>query len=396
MNEPLLNEATGLADRIRGWRRHLHAHPELSGQEQNTARFVADELRKLGYEPVEHVGGTFGLTAELTVNDRAPAIALRADMDALAIQEETGLPFASQNPGVMHACGHDAHMAMLLAAAKLLQRHRDRLARSVRLIFQPHEEIYPGGASAMIAAGVLENIESIFGLHIWSQLAVGALGTRTGPFMAGLNDFEIRLTGKGGHAAMPEQCIDPVVVAAQVILALQTVVSRSIAITDQAVVSVTQVEAGTAFNIIPERVTLRGTIRMFDEAVRTRLCGRVRELAEGVAQAYGAEAQVQIEPGYPVLVNDPGAAERALRAARRLGLAQAALQTLPLQGGAEDFAYYCREVPGVLVFVGTRNEAKGCTYPHHHPRFDVDEAVLPVGAALLAGYALEPAEVRPE
>ena len=394
MNESLLNEATGLADQLRGWRRYLHAHPELSGQEQNTARFVADELRKLGYEPVERVGGTFGLTAELAVNDRVPAVALRADMDALAIQEETGLPFASQDPGVMHACGHDAHMAMLLGAAKLLQGHKERLGRSVRLIFQPHEEIYPGGASAMIAAGVLENVESIFGLHIWSELAVGELGTRTGPFMAGLNDFEITLIGKGGHAAMPELCVDPVVVAAQVILALQTVVSRSIAITDQAVVSVTQVEAGTAFNIIPERVTLRGTIRMFDEAVQARLCSRVRELSEGVARAHGAEAQVRIEPGYPVLVNDPRATERALRAARRLGLKDAALQTLPLQGGAEDFAYYCREVPGVFVFVGTRNEAKGCTYPHHHPRFDVDEAVLPVGAALLARYALEPAEGR--
>ncbi|HUU82689.1 MAG TPA: amidohydrolase [Phycisphaerae bacterium] len=394
MNESLLDEATGLADQLRGWRRHLHAHPELSGQEQNTARFVASELRKLGYEPVERVGGTFGLTAELAVNDRAPAVALRADMDALAIQEETGLPFASQNPGVMHACGHDAHMAMLLGAAKLLQGHKERLGRSVRLIFQPHEEIYPGGASAMIAAGVLENVESIFGLHIWSELAVGELGTRTGPFMAGLNDFEITLIGKGGHAAMPEQCIDPVVVAAQVILALQTVVSRSIAIADQAVVSVTQVEAGTAFNIIPERVTLRGTIRMFNEAVQARLCSRVRELSGGVARAYGAEAQVRIEPGYPVLVNDPGATERALRAARQLGLTDAALQTLPLQGGAEDFAYYCRDVPGVIVFVGTRNEAKGCTYPHHHPRFDVDEEVLPVGAALLARYALEPAEDR--
>lgn len=383
----ILEQSTLLSEQLRAWRRHLHAHPELSGREENTAAFVAQELRDIGYEVTRDVGGTFGLTAEL-LGGAGPAVALRADIDALPIVEENDLPYASKNPGAMHACGHDAHTAMLLGAARLLRANRERLKRPARLIFQPAEEVFPGGAAPMIAAGVLDGVGSIFGLHISSQLPVGSLGTRMGPFMAGLNDLKITIQGKGGHAAMPEQCVDPIVVAAHVITALQTVTSRSLAMTDAAVVSVTRLEAGTADNIIPEQVRLTGTIRTYDESVRARVLARVREIVGGVTAAFGATAEIGLEPGYPVLVNHAGPTQAALAAARSLGFDDSRLIELERQGGGEDFAYYCQKVPGAFAFLGARNDATGCCYPHHHPRFNIDEDALPLGAALLAQYAL--------
>ena len=387
MKRPLYEQALQLADDIRDWRRSLHAHPELSGREEWTAQFIAQRLREMGFAPTEGVGQTCGLTADLPVDDE-PFVALRADMDALPIAEETGVDYASTDPGVMHACGHDAHMAMLLGAARLLQQHKERLKRSVRLIFQPREELYPGGAPAMIAGGVLAGVEAIFGIHVCTSLQIGQLGTRVGPFMAAVNPFKIVVRGRGGHAAMPDQCIDPVVAAAHVIVALQTVVSRTIAIAEPAVVSITQLQAGTADNVIPNDVTLCGTIRAFDERVRSRVCEGVCELAEGVARAHRAGAEVDICPGYPVQVNDEETTGRVLAAARTIGIEQDRLITLAPQGVGEDFAYYCHEVPGAFAFLGAANEAKRCIYPHHHPRFNIDEDVLPRGAALHAQFAL--------
>lgn len=387
MSDTTLIDARNLAGRMRQWRRHLHAHPELSGEEHATARFLAQELTAMGYTPAERVGGTCGLTADLPV-DGAPLVALRADMDALPIQEETGLPFASQRPGVMHACGHDAHMAMLLGVASILRQRRDRLRQGVRLIFQPAEEKLPGGAAALVDAGVLDGVSGIFGLHVWSPLPAGTLGLRAGPFMASVDDFHITVRGKGGHAALPETCIDPVVAAAQIVVGLQTAVSRSIALTDGAVVSVTRLEAGTATNIIPETAGLAGTIRTLDEAVRARARVRVRELAERIAHAHRAEAEVRIEPGYPVLVNDETMVARVEAAARRLGWDDDRLVTMPPLGGGEDFAYYARRIPAAFAFLGAAQaDAESC-HPHHHPRFDIDEDVLPLGAALLAELAL--------
>ncbi|MFO0838538.1 MAG: amidohydrolase [Phycisphaerae bacterium] len=382
----LLNESRGIADALRAWRRHLHAHPELSGQERETAGFVARELRAMGYAPVEQVGGAHAVTATLDAGD-GPVTALRADMDALPIQEETNLPFSSHNAGVMHACGHDAHTAMLLGSAKLLVGRREHLMRPVRFLFQPHEEKFPGGAPAMIQGGALGDVGAIFGLHIISVLPSGVVGTRVGPFMAAVNDLHIVVRGKGGHAAMPESTVDPILAAAQIIVALQSVVSRSIAMTDWAVVSVTRVDAGTADNVIPETATLRGTIRTFDEKVRTRVLSRVTQLAQSVGAAYGAAVEVNLSPGYPVLVNDEAATSRALRAARDLGLDERCIQTLPAQGGGEDFAYYGAHAPAAFVFLGAAKPGAP-TFPHHHPRFDIDEDMLPVGAALLAQFAL--------
>jgi amidohydrolase len=386
MKNPRWPGAAQLAEELRAWRRSLHAHPELSGQEAWTARFVADRLREMGLAPVERVGGTFGLLADLRVDDD-PLVALRADMDALPVEEQTGVEYASVNPGVMHACGHDAHTAMLLGAARLLTSRKHQLHRSVRLVFQPHEELFPGGASAMIAGGALDGVAAIFGIHVCTNLRTGELGTRPGPFMAAVNPFRITVRGQGGHAAMPDRCVDPVVAAAHVIVALQTVVSRSIAMDQPAVVSVTRVQAGTADNVIPDRVELLGTIRTFDEQVRIGVCGRVGELARGVARAYGAAAEVDIRPGYPVQANDAQMTERALAAARAVGFEPGDLVTLAPQGVGEDFAYFCEKVPGAFVFLGAANEAKGCTWPHHHPGFDIDEDILPWGAALYAHVA---------
>ncbi len=382
-----VDHARQMHEQLCAWRRHLHANPELSGQERQTAAYVAAALRGLGYEPRENVGGMFGVVAELRVND-GPFVALRADTDALPIVEETGLPFASKNPGVMHACGHDAHTAMLLGAAQLLRRRRDALKRNVRFLFQPHEEAHPGGAPAMIAGGALDNVESIFGLHIISTMPPGQVGSRPGPFMSGVTNIDIVIRGKGGHAAMPEACIDPIVISAALVQAMQTLVSRNIALTDEAVVSVTRVQGGTAYNIIPETVTLAGTIRTLDTRVRERVKERLTQLAHQVSAAHGGSAEVKLLDTYPPLVNDGPTLERALRAARDIGVPENQIATLAAQGGGEDFAYYGSKAPAAFVFLGAGNAQKGCIWPHHHPRFDIDEDLMPVGAALHVQYAL--------
>lgn len=387
MSADTMNAARALNESLLRWRRHMHAHPELSGREEQTAAYVVAELRGMGYEPRERVGGGYGVVADLEVAD-GPCVALRADMDALPIVEQTGLPFASKNEGVMHACGHDAHTAILLGAARILKERRGELKRSVRFLFQPHEEMYPGGAPDLISGGALENVESVFGLHIISVLPAGLVGSRVGPFMAAVNTLDINVIGRGGHAAMPENCIDPIVTAANIVLALQSVISRNVSLHENAVVSVTQVHAGTADNVIPSEVRLRGTIRTFDEAVRTRVIARITELAMQTAAAHGARAEVTISPGYPVLKNDGAIVDRAFAAAASIGVPEKQRQELPLQGGGEDFAYYGAKAPAGFVFLGAAMSDPTAVYPHHHAKFDFDESMLPVGAALLAEYAL--------
>lgn len=388
----ILRAARELGEEVVSWRRYLHEHPELSGEETQTAAFVAERLAGMGLDPETGLGGTHGVSATIAAgvaDAAAPTVALRADMDALPVQEETGLPYASRTPGVMHACGHDAHTAMLLGAARVLCDRRDALRCHVRLIFQPHEEKIPGGAQPLIEAGVLDGVACVFGIHIWSQMPVGTLGTRVGAFMSGVTDVGITIRGEGGHAAMPEECRDPVVAAAQVVVALQTSVSRSISMSESGVLSITRITGGTADNVIPEVVRLGGTIRALNDATRARIASRTREISEGVAAAHGTVAQVELREGYPALVNDGQVVEAVLATARRLGVREADMFTLPAQGGGEDFAYYCQQVPGAFVFVGARNEGKGCCYPHHHPQFAIDEEALPLGVALLAQFAMD-------
>ena len=386
MANALGKEAVRIAAAIRTWRRHLHAQPELSGRERQTARYIAEQLSAMGYQPRVGVGHPNGITADLpVVGERM--IALRADTDALPITEQTGVDYASRNAGVMHACGHDAHVAMLLGAARLLREHQARLKGAVRFIFQPQEELFPGGAAPMIDAGALDGIAEIFGIHVCTNLEHGQLGIRAGAFMAAVNTFEIIVRGRGGHAAMPEYCVDPVVTAAEIVLALQTVVSRRIPVGEPAVVSVTRLQAGTADNVIPNEARLCGTIRTFDETRRQQICEHIREIAEGVAGAHRAQAEVTLCDGYPVLVNNPDVLDRVRRSAELIGFTNEQFIPLAPQGGGEDFAYYCQRVPGAFVFLGAANAIKDCSYPHHHPRFNIDEDVLPIGAALYAQFA---------
>ena len=393
LNQALLDDAKSIADRIIAWRRHLHANPELTDHEEETARFVVKELRELGYQPQERVGDVHGVTARIEAG-RGQAVALRADMDALPITEQTGVDYASKVPGRMHACGHDCHTAMLLGAALLLKKHEALLKQPVKLIFQPAEEDFPGGAAPMIAGGALEDVSSIFGIHICSDLRAGAVGARAGAFMSSTNRLRIPIHGKGGHAASPQQCIDSIVVAAHVITALQTIVSRNVSMTQSAVVSITQFNAGTADNIIPEQVEMIGTIRTLDKNVRAHVCERVKQVVEATAQAHGATAEVVASAGYPVLVNDKHATQRALLAACHIGFDTKNIEVLEPRGGAEDFAYYCEKIPGVFVYLGARNPDKDCTYPHHHPKFNVDEDVLHLGAALHAQFCFETTDKR--
>lgn len=388
MTQMIPAASVAAAREMREWRRTLHANPELSGAESKTARFVADKLREMGLTPVEIGGGKFGLYADLAIGQRCEWIALRADMDALPIHEDTGVDYASRNPGVMHACGHDAHTAMLLGAARLLVSRRGQLKRNVRFIFQHHEELFPGGAPDMIASGAIAGVQRIFGIHITSNLPTGTIGARVGPFMAAVNPLHIRVTGRGGHAAMPNECVDPVVTAAHVVVALQTVISRNVPVGEPAVVSITQVQGGSADNIIPNDVQMHGTIRTFSSGMRETVCASVRRIAESVAAGHGASAHVALDPGYPVLVNDERVLGQALSAARQIGIDESSLITLPPQGGGEDFAYYCEKIPGAFVFLGARNEARQCVYPHHHPKFNIDEDALASGAALHAQVAL--------
>jgi amidohydrolase len=392
MTQTLREAAQEILPQLVAWRRHLHMHPELSGEEEETARYVAGEMRQLGYDVRERIGATWGLTAMLAGGSGA-AVALRADMDALPIEEETGVEYASRRKGVMHACGHDAHMAMLLGAAKLLRERQAELPQPVKFIFQPAEES-GGGAEPMITAGVLDGVGCAFGLHIWSEMPCGTVGLRSGAFMSSPSALTIVVHGEGGHAAMPQQCVDPVVVGAEIVLALQTIVSRSLGMCDHGVVSVTQIKAGSANNVIPPRVELGGTIRTISEATFGTISRRVREIAEGVAMAHGAKAEVTIERGYPALVNDKQMVERLLAAAREVGFAEDDFVSLPIQGGGEDFAYFAQKVPAAFAFLGARNEGLGCHYPHHHARFNLDESAMPLGVALLAQVALGRSDIH--
>lgn len=365
-------------------RRDLHAHPELGFQEERTAAEVARRLRALGLEVKTGVART-GVVALLRGAHPGPTVLLRADMDALPLQEENQVDYASTVPGVMHACGHDAHTAILATAAKVLWARRDRLHGNVKLVFQPAEES-PGGARPMIEAGVLEDppVAAAFGLHLWNDFPVGRVAVCPGPLLASVDKFEITIVGRGGHGAAPHQAVDPIVTAAQLILALQTVASRWVDPLQPVVLSVGSIHGGSAFNIIPDRVTLVGTLRAFDRELVARLPARVEEIVRGITAAAGATFEWQHTPYYPPTVNDRARAEVVHAAAAAVvGPERIATDTKTL--GGEDMSFFLERVPGCFFFVGSNNPARGLVHPHHSSRFDVDEDALPVGMAILVG-----------
>ena len=385
----LRGEADALAPELVRWRRQLHRHPELAFEEQRTARLVETILREAGLEVRSGVART-GVVGLLRAARGARAgVLLRADMDALPIQEVPGRDYGSEIPGRMHACGHDGHTAMLLGAARLLAARRERLVRDVVFCFQPAEES-AGGAEAMIGDGVLEWVEigEVYGQHLWSPFEAGTVHVRPGPAMAAQDEFRVRVVGRGGHGALPHAAVDPIVAAAQALTALQAVVSRSVDPVQPAVVSVGRFEAGSAPNVIPDEARLAGTLRSFDERVRELLRRRLREVFEGSAAAAGCRAEVELLPGYPAVINDPGAVTSARRAAERTVGRERVHEPPPL-AAAEDFAYFLQQRPGAFLFLGAGNAERGITAPHHSPGFDIDESVLPRGAELLARIALD-------
>jgi carboxypeptidase Ss1 len=385
-----LKDARKIESEIIETRREIHQNPELAYKEKATSKLVADRLKTLGLGVKTGIGGT-GVMAVLQGPKSGKVVALRADMDALPIEELADIDFKSQVKGVMHACGHDTHVAMLLGTARLLANRKDELAGTVKFLFQPAEENGgKGGAKPMIQAGVMDNpkVDYVFGLHIDNDLNSGTLGFRGGPIMASPDTFEIKVIGRGGHGAYPHETVDPVYVAAQVIIALQGVSGRMIDPVQPFVITIGSIHSGTKENIIPDQAILQGTLRTLDEKTRKLAKAKIAQVARGVSKAFGAKAEVDFErDAYPVTVNDVQVTEQAMKIIKKIPRTKVRVRE-PIMGG-EDFSRFLHEAPGTFYFLGTHNPAKGCVHPNHSPRFKVDEDVLKLGTASLAMLAEE-------
>lgn len=367
---------------LRRIRHDLHRHPELGFQEHRTQEVVRRWLSQHGYEPKDCAGT--GLVADLKAGV-TPALALRADLDALPMHETLDVPYRSVHEGVAHKCGHDGHTAILMGVAALLASARDAVPGNVRLLFQPAEEgVRGGGARVMLAEGALEGVPEVYGLHNWPGFPKGELRVRAGPVLAQVDNLQLRLLGEGGHGGQPESCRDPIVAAAQTVSALQTVVSRSVAPQQSVVLTVGSIQAGTTHNVIPKRAEILGTIRTFDADVRERVHRRVREIAESVGRGMGVEARVEIQPEYPVLNNDSARAEIVAQVGRDLlGPEKVSDRDLPL-AVSEDFAFFAQAVPAAYFFLGA-GRTEGGTPGCHHPDFDFDDDLLATGVQIFLG-----------
>jgi amidohydrolase len=369
----------GVDEDVVAWRRHLHRHPEVSFSEHETSAWVAERLEGFGLA-VERPTET-SVLARLSSGRPGPTVALRADIDALPIHEESGVEFASERPGAMHACGHDGHTAMLLGAASRLVE-RGLPAGEVRFIFQHAEELAPGGAREMVAAGVMEGVDLVYGCHLWTPLEYGKVAAMPGPFMAAADFFSLRITGRGGHAGLPHTAVDTIACAAELVGSLQHIVSRRIDPLEPAVVTIGSLHAGDAPNVIPGEAVLTGTTRSFDPGVRQRIPKLIDEIARGVCAAHGADHEIDFQFGYLPVVNE----ERATRLVREAIGPDLLVDIDPIMGG-DDFSAFQAEAPGCYAFIGA-----GGAYPHHHPRFVIDERALATGTRLHVDVALRALE----
>jgi len=375
-----------------GWRRYLHQNPELSFEEEETSQFVYETLQSFGNLEISRPTAT-SVLARLVGEKPGRTVALRADMDALPITEENDFDFVSRNPGVMHACGHDGHTAMLLGAAKVLSGMKAEIPGEVRFVFQHAEELYPGGAEEMVEAGVMEGVDAIAGIHLWSGLPVGKIGVVYGPMLAAPDTFRIVINGRGGHAAMPHQTADSIVIGAQVVTNLQHIVSRNIDPLDKVVLSVTRFSGGTTHNVIPGTIEMIGTVRTLDEEVRKKVPETMERVIEGVTAAHDASYEFEYQRGYRPVVNDEEVT-RILEETVREVFGEESLEMMaPIMGG-EDFSAFQQVTSGTFVFVGAGNEEKGITAPHHHPCFTVDEDSLENGLKVHVNAAFKLLEAR--
>jgi len=389
LKDKIKNTANALDGELIAIRRHLHAHPELSFEEVETAKYISNKLTEYGIEHTTNVGG-HGIVGLIKGNNPTKKIiALRADMDALPIEEKNTTEYISQNKGVMHACGHDVHTTCLLGAAKILNELKDHFEGTIKLIFQPAEEKLPGGASIMIKDGVLENpkVETIFGQHVLPQLETGKVAFKSGIAMASCDEIYITVKGKGGHGAVPHLAIDPILIASHLVIALQSVVSRNANPTLPSVLSIGKFIANGATNIIPDEVRLEGTFRTFDEKWRAEAHEKIKTICHNTAAAYGGTCDVLIDIGYPFLKNDEATTQTAFELAKQY-LGEANVEEMPARMTAEDFSYYSQLVPACFYRLGTGNAAKGITSPIHTPTFDVDENCLKIGSGLMAWLAV--------
>ena len=372
------SEIKDIEKNIIDWRRDFHQYPELGFDEYRTSKIIGEALKEMGLAPQMNVGKT-GVTADLTFGE-GPTIALRADMDALPMQETSGLDFSSKHDGVMHACGHDGHMAMLLGAAKVLTQNGDSFNGTVRFIFQPAEE-GAGGARYMIEDGCLDGVDEIYGIHVWNYQPVGEVGITDGPVLAAADMFEIKIKGIGGHGAAPQGTIDAVVVASHLVQALQTIVSRNTNPLESTVVTIGTINGGHNFNIIADEVTLSGTARAYTEENRNLIKTRMAEIIDGVAKTFGAEISFDYEDGYPPTINHTDPVNKVLKAAERVVGEKAGMPYLSM--GGEDFSYYLQKIPGCFFFVGSApNDKKLFETPHHCSHFTMDERALLVGPSI--------------
>ncbi|PGM55501.1 M20 family metallopeptidase [Bacillus sp. AFS053548] len=362
------------------WRRHFHQYPELSFHEEKTAQYVYDTLQTFGNLEISRPTKT-SVMARLIGSQPGKVLAIRADMDALPIEEENTFEFASTNPGVMHACGHDGHTAMLLGTAKILTSLKDKIKGEVRFLFQHAEELYPGGAEEMVQAGVMDGVDMVIGAHLWAPMKLGTVGVAYGPMMAAPDTFYVTVEGKGGHAALPHDTIDSIAIASQVVTNLQHIVSRNTDPLDNLVVSVTKFIGGTTHNVIPGSVEICGTVRSFNADLRKSVPDLMERIIKGITDAHGAQYKFDYEFGYRPVIND----EQITKAIEETILEVFDEKTLDLMKpnmGGEDFSAYQQKAPGTFFYVGAGNKEKDITYPHHHARFTIDEDALEIGVNL--------------